>query len=82
MFPDCKMEIARIYGVGDWVCAECIESGTMGGPIKHAGGEVPATGKFYKISNIIVCRMDGGKIAEVRCFFDVLDLMSQLGLRA
>jgi predicted ester cyclase len=82
MFPDCKMEIGHTYTLGDWVCAECIESGTMKGPIKHSGGEVPPTGKAYKISNILVCRIEGGKIAEIRSFFDAVDLTTQLGLKA
>jgi steroid delta-isomerase-like uncharacterized protein len=81
MFPDCKMEMKRVYGLGDWVCAECVESGTMKGPIKHAGGEVPATGRSYEIGTILVCRVDSGKITEVRVFYDALELMAQLGLK-
>jgi steroid delta-isomerase-like uncharacterized protein len=80
MFPDCKMEISKEYTLGDWVCAECVESGTMKGPIKHQAGEVAATGKSYKIGNVLVCRLEGGRIAEVRSFYNALDLMSQLGL--
>ncbi len=82
MFPDCKLEIERVYGLGDWVCVECIESGTMKGPIRHPKGEVPPTGKSYRISAVLVCRIEGSNIAEVRAFYDVPDLMSQLGLQA
>lgn len=81
MFPDCKMQVVRVYGLGDWVTAECVESGTMKGPIKHAGGEVQATGKSYKIGTILVSRVHEGEIAEVRVFYDALDLMAQLGLK-
>jgi steroid delta-isomerase-like uncharacterized protein len=81
MFPDCKMEVGRVYGLGDWVCAECVESGTMKGPIRHSGGEVPATGRSYNIDTVLVCRVEGGKISEVRVFYDALDLMAQLGLK-
>jgi steroid delta-isomerase-like uncharacterized protein len=82
VFPDCKIEVGRAYGMGDWVCAECVETGTMKGPIKHPGGEISATGKFYKISTILVCRVEGGRIAEVKIFYDLLDLTTQLGINA
>lgn len=81
MFPDCKMEIRRAYGLGEWVCAECVESGTMKGPIRHPKGEVPPTGKSYQISAVLVCKVEGRSISEVRAFYDVVDLMSQLGLQ-
>ncbi len=82
MFPDCRVEIDRVYGLGDWVCAECVETGTMKGPIRHPKGEVPATGKSFRMNLVVVCRVEGGRIAEVRGFYDVPDLMTQLGLQA
>ncbi len=82
MFPDCRLEIGRVYGMGEWVCVECVESGTMKGPIKHPKGDVPPTGKSYRISAVLVCKVEGRNIAEVRAFYDVVDLMSQLGLQA
>ncbi len=81
MFPDCRMEVGRTYGLGDWVCAECIESGTMRGPIRHPKGEVAPTGRSYRINAVLVCRVDGGLISEVRGFYDAVELMTQLGLQ-
>jgi len=81
MFPDCKMEVTKIYELGDWVCAECFESGTMKGAIRHPGGEIPPTGKRYRITNVLVCKVEAGEISEVRGFYDAIDLMGQLGLK-
>ncbi len=82
MFPDCKLEASRVYGLEDWVCAECLESGTMKGPIKHPSGEVPPTGRRFGMDVVLVCRVEGGLITEVRDFYDVAGLMTQLGLQA
>lgn len=81
MFPDYKMKEQRIFGHDEWVSVEAEETGTMKGPIHAPGGRiVPATGKSFKISSSIVCRVADGKIAEVRAYYDVLGLMGQLGL--
>jgi steroid delta-isomerase-like uncharacterized protein len=81
VFPDCRMEVVRVYGLRDWVCADCFESGTMKGPIKHPAGEIPPTGKPYRIGTILLCRIDGGRIAEVKLFYDLLELTTQLGIK-
>jgi ketosteroid isomerase-like protein len=47
----------------------------------HAGlREIQPTGKSFKIPSSIICRVEGGRIGEVRIYFDVLGLMAQLGL--
>lgn len=80
MFPDYKVEKTRLFGNGDWVCLEYIESGTMKGPIKGPSGNVPPTGKSFRSDCCVVCRVSGRKISEVRVYYDVLGLMGQLGL--
>jgi ketosteroid isomerase-like protein len=44
-------------------------------------GEVSATEKSYEINVVLVCRVESRGIAEVRGFYDVFDLMSQLWLQ-
>lgn len=59
---------------------EVEESGIMKGPI-HAGlREIQPTGKSFKVPSSIICRVERGRIGEVRIYFDVLGLMGQLGL--
>jgi steroid delta-isomerase-like uncharacterized protein len=80
MFPDYQIRKVRSFGQEDWVCLEVEESGTMKGPIHAGPREVPATGKNFKIPSSIIARVQDRRIGEVRIYFDVLGLMSQLGL--
>jgi predicted ester cyclase len=80
MFPDYQIRRVRSFGQDDWVCLEVEESGTMKGPIHAGPGEIQPTGKSFKIPSSIICRVEEGRIGEVRIYFDVLGLMGQLGL--
>ena len=80
MFPDYQVRKVRSFGQDDWVCLEVEESGTMKGAIHAGPREVQPTGKSFKIPSSIICRVEGGRIGEVRIYFDVLGLMAQLGL--
>jgi len=80
MFPDYQIRRVRSFGQDDWVCLEVEESGTMKGPIHAGPREIQPTGKSFKIPSSIICRVDEGRIGEVRIYFDVLGLMAQLGL--
>lgn len=80
MLPDYQIRRVRSFGQDDWVCLEVEESGTMNGPI-HAGlREIQPTGKSFKIPSSIICRVEEGRIGEVRIYFEVLGLMAQIGL--
>jgi len=80
MFPDYEVRKVRSFGQDDWVCLEVEESGTMKGPIHAGPREIPPTGKSFKIPSSIICKVENGRIGEVRIYFDVLGLMAQLGL--
>ncbi len=80
MFPDYQIRKIRSFGQDDWVCLEVEESGTMKGPIHAGPKEIPPTGKSFRIPSSIICRVETGRIGEVRIYFDVLGLMAQLGL--
>ena len=80
MFPDYHIRKVRSFGQDEWVCLEVEESGTMKGPIHAGPKEIPPTGKSFKIPSSIICKVEDGRIGEVRIYFDVLGLMAQLGL--
>jgi steroid delta-isomerase-like uncharacterized protein len=80
MFPDYQVRKVRSFGQDDWVCLEVEETGTMKGPIHAGPKEIPPTGKSFKIPSSIICKVENGRIGEVRIYFDVLGLMAQLGL--
>jgi len=80
MFPDYQIRRVRSFGQDDWVCLEVEESGTMKGPIHAGPKEIAPTGRSFKIPSSIICRVDEGRIGEVRIYYDVFGLMDQLGL--
>jgi steroid delta-isomerase-like uncharacterized protein len=80
MFPDYHIRKVRSFGQDDWVCLEVEESGTMKGSLHAGPKEIPPTGKSFKIPSSIICKVENGRIGEVRIYFDVLGLMAQLGL--
>ena len=80
MFPDYQIRRVRSFGQDDWVCLEVEESGTMKGPIHAGPKEIAPTGRSFKIPSSIICRVDEGRIGEVRIYYDVFGLMDQLSL--
>ena len=80
MFPDYHIKKTRVFGQEGWVCLEVEESGTMKGPIHAGKSEIPPTGKSFRIPSSIVCHVENGLISEVRIYYDLMGLMSQLGL--
>ena len=81
MFPDYEIKKVRSFGQDEWVCLEAEETGTMKGPLHGPGGRtIPPTNKSFKIPSTFVCKVVGGRISEVRVYFDVMGLMAQLGL--
>lgn len=79
-FPDYQVRKVRSFGQDEWVCLEVEESGTMKGPIHAGPKEIPPTERSFRIPSSIICRVNEGRIGEVRIYFDVLGLMGQLGL--
>jgi len=83
MFPDYQVEKERIFAQEDWVCLESIESGTLKGAIIGPSGQtVPPTDKAFRIRSCTVCNVQHGKIREVRVYYDVMTLLTQLGLQS
>ncbi len=80
MFPDYQVKKTRSFGQEDWVCLEAEETGTLKGPIHAGKTEVPPTGKSFRMPSSIICHVNAGKISEVRLYYDVMGLMTQLGL--
>ena len=53
----------------------------MTGPMVLADGtEIPPTGKSFEVDFCTVARWDNGQIVEENLFYDLMGMMSQLGL--
>jgi len=79
-FPDIKSEIRTIVESDNTVATEYFMRGTNTGPVVTPEGELPATGKKMEIGAGIFSRFDeNGKIVEEHRYYNVADLMEQLG---
>jgi predicted ester cyclase len=79
-FPDGKMTVRTELMSGPWVVQEIVMEGTHTAPLESPNGPIPATYKKVKGYGVQILKVEDGKIAEARIYFDQLDQMSQLGL--
>jgi predicted ester cyclase len=83
-FPDNRVEnrpYKTFFASGDWTCSIARFTGTMTGPMATANGsEIPPTGKSFEVDFCTVARWDDGQIVEENLFYDLVGMMSQLGL--
>lgn len=75
-FPDINWEVEELIASGDKVILRYVLSGTHQG--KFQG--IPATGNKVEASGITIIRIENGKFVEEREEFDMLGLMTQLGM--
>jgi ketosteroid isomerase-like protein len=70
-----------LFASGDVTCSIARFAGTMTGPMVLADGtEIPPTGKCFEVDFCTVARWDNGQIVEENLFYDLMGMMSQLGL--
>ncbi len=81
-FPDGRAAVKRVFGDGEWVCAELTFAGTHTGPLASGSGVVPATNRTVEFPYCLVMRVRDGQIAELHEYFDQVELLTQLGLLA
>ena len=79
-FPNGKMTVRTEITSGPWVVQEIVMEGTHTAPLESPTGTIPATHKKVVGYGVQLLRVENGKIAEARIYFDQLDQMSQLGL--
>jgi ketosteroid isomerase-like protein len=83
-FPDNKVgnrPYKTLFASGDWTCSIARFTGTMTGAMVLADGtEIPPTGKPFEVDFCTVARWDNGQIVEENLFYDLVGMMSQLGL--
>jgi predicted ester cyclase len=75
--PDMKGDSKVMLVDGDWVCGVAMVKGTNTGEM---GPGMPATNKAWEASGIDVMRFENGKAVELWTGFDVMKMMSDLGM--
>ena len=71
--------ISNIHVSGDTAVVEVTWEGTMDGPLETPGGSVPPTGKSHATHGAWVMTFEGDKLRESRNYFDMLQLLQQVG---
>lgn len=80
-FPDLRFREERAFGEGDWVCQTFVATGTNRGALTMPGGrEIPATNRSVRLKLCTIGKIEGGQITEEQHFWNVLDLLTQLGV--
>ena len=77
-FPDQRNEIISLRQAGDAVSTEFWLLGTHKGPLKTPAGEMPPTGKPFKVRMCAIFEFEGEKIVCERIYFDSMSMMRQL----
>ncbi len=75
-FPDANTKVEELIAVGDKVISRWILKGTHQGEFMGIG----ATGNKVESSGIMITRIENGKIVKDKEDYDVLGMMTQLGM--
>ena len=79
-FPNGRMTVTSEIVSSPWVVQEITIEGTHTGPLESPAGTVQPTNRRMVGKGVQILRVEDGKIAEARIYFDQFDQMSQLGL--
>ncbi len=78
--PDAKAEVQTTIEAGEWVATEHVGTFTHTGPLLSPTGEVPPTGHRVELRFAEIYKVKGGKLTEMRAYYDSATMLRQLGL--
>ena len=78
--PDSRFERLELSGTGERVVVEYLLEGTHTGPLVTPRGHIPPTGMELQEHFCDVVDVSGGRIVQLRSYFDTATLLRQLGL--
>ncbi len=79
-FPDSKATFHSERVSGNQVILELTWTGTHTGPMMSPGGEIPPTNKSMSMRACQICTIEDGKVGAMVQYFDMMTMMTQLGL--
>ena len=79
-FPDARGTLMSSVLSGDTITVEIQWQGTQTGPLESPFGAVAATNKRITVNAVEVFKLRNGQIVEDRHYFDLLTILSQLGV--
>lgn len=78
--PDNAIRYDNVVAQGGRVIGEANFTGTHSGVLRSPAGDIPPTGKRVSVDYVGALRVSNGKVNSLRIYFDVMDLMVQLGV--
>jgi len=73
--PDCNDSVLFVIAENDMVAYVTKMTGTQTGPM----GELPASGRTFTLTNIVIHRFENGRITETWVSWDNMAMLAQLG---
>jgi len=77
--PDVKFSLDEMYVKGDKAAWVFTMSGTITGPVRTPFGDLPPTGKTFRLSGVAIDRIVEGKVVEEWVYFNLLDILQPMG---
>lgn len=78
--PDARFTVRHEYVSGAWTIQEYTFEGTHRGILSSPMGDIPATNKKVVGHGVQIVRFENDLVAEVRLYFDMVEVLTQLGL--
>jgi steroid delta-isomerase-like uncharacterized protein len=79
-FPDARITVNNSIATADWAVQEFTFEGTHEDALVGPSGEIPATHRRLSGRGVQIIRAEEGKIADVRLYFDQVQVLTQLGV--
>ena len=79
-FPDSKATIVREFASGDTAVLELLWKGVHTGPLQTPTGTIPASNKPIEMPACQVVRVEGDKVKSASHYFDMLTMLTQIGV--
>ena len=79
-FSDARITVSSTFVDGDTAVQEFTFEGTHDHTLSSPAGDIPATNRRLTGRGVQILRVEDGKVAEARLYYDQVQLMTQLGL--
>jgi predicted ester cyclase len=78
--PDAKINVTNEIVSGPWIVQEFTFTGTHTGPLTGPMGTIQATNRKVSGQSVSITRYENDLQVETRLYFDVVQLLTQLGV--
>jgi ketosteroid isomerase-like protein len=78
--PDLRHTVTSSVEAGDTIALEVAAEGTNTGPLRLPTGEIPATGRPWRVPGCVMIRMNEGRFMSYHIYFDMAEFLGQLEL--